>query len=106
MAQSPQMDLRRAAGEIPARAVAEPCVGGLRALYAEHADFVRSAVIRLGGPHVDAEDLTHDVFLVALRKLPDFAGRSAITTWLYGITIKVVAGARRKARLRRFLGLD
>lgn len=106
MAQSPEMDLRPAAGELPGRVLAEPRTDGLRALYTEHADFVRSAVIRLGGPHVDADDLVHDVFVVALRKLPEFAGRSAVTTWLYGIAIKVVADARRKAKLRRFLGLD
>jgi RNA polymerase sigma-70 factor (ECF subfamily) len=81
-------------------------VTDLRRLYLEHADFVRGAVLRLGGPRSDVDDLVHDVFLVALRKRAEFEGRSSRTTWLYGIALKVVAGARRKSRLRRFFGLE
>jgi RNA polymerase sigma-70 factor (ECF subfamily) len=93
-------------------ALAEPALAeqartrlDLRALYDEHGDRLRAAILRLGAPWADCEDLLHDVFIVALRKQREFEGRSAATTWLYGITIKIVAGARRRARLRRFLGL-
>ncbi len=90
----------------PRAAEQAPGLGDLRRLYADRADYVRGAVIRLGGPRADIDDLVHDVFLIALRRRGDFAGRSSEATWLYGIAIKVVAGARRKAKLRRFLGLD
>ncbi len=74
--------------------------------YREHASQVLAWVIRLGGPRLDCEDTAHEVFLVALRRLSTFRGESALTTWLYGITRNVVANARRKAALRRFIGID
>src|SRR5688500_4992991 len=76
----------------------------LAALYEAHADALRRAIVRLGGPGADAEDLLHDVFLIAMRRLGSFEGRSAPATWLYGIAIKVVAAARRKAKVRRLFG--
>lgn len=76
-----------------------------RLFYLEHFELVRRAVARLFGPSADADDLVQDVFLVALRKRADFAGRAAPSTWLYGIARKVVVAARRRARLRCFLGL-
>jgi RNA polymerase sigma-70 factor (ECF subfamily) len=77
----------------------------LRRLYEEQADFVRRTVIRLGGPRTDVDDLVQDVFIVALRKGSTFEGRSAPRTWLYGIAIKVVGAARRRARIRELFGL-
>jgi RNA polymerase sigma-70 factor (ECF subfamily) len=80
-------------------------VSDLRALYQKYSDFVRRAVIRLGGPRADVDDLVQEVFLVALRKHSDFEGRASASTWLYGIAIKVVAGARRRTRWRELLGI-
>lgn len=73
--------------------------------YREHAERVLAWAIRLGGPAVDPEDVAQDVFAVALRRLPDFRGESRLSTWLFGITRRVVANARRKAALRRLVGL-
>ncbi|MCP4869750.1 MAG: RNA polymerase sigma factor [Proteobacteria bacterium] len=73
--------------------------------YREHAERVLAWTLRLGGPAVDAEDLTQEVFAIALRRLPDFRGDSKPSTWLFGITRRVVANARRKAAVRRFVGL-
>jgi RNA polymerase sigma-70 factor (ECF subfamily) len=78
----------------------------LRALYEAEERFVRRVVVRLAGPSHDVEDLVHDVFEVALRRIGAFEGRSAPRTWLYGIAVRVVAGWRRRRRLRRFLGLE
>jgi len=72
----------------------------------EHAATVLGWTIRLGGPALDAEDLAQDVFAVALRRLSTFRGDSKPTTWLYGIARRVIANARRKAALRRFIGLE
>jgi RNA polymerase sigma-70 factor (ECF subfamily) len=80
-------------------------VADLRRLYEEHADFVRRVVVHLGGPGIDVDDLVQDVFVVAMRKSDSFEGRSAPRTWLYGIALKVVAGARRRGKIRSFLGL-
>lgn len=75
-------------------------------LYREHAGRVLAWCLRLGGPHIDAEDTAHEVFIVALRRLPGFRGESSLLTWLYAITRNVVANARRRAALRRFVGLE
>lgn len=76
------------------------------ALYARHGADVLRWVIRLGGPRLDAEDVAQEVFVVALRSGRRFRGDSALRTWLFGVTRGVVANARRKAALRRFVGLD
>jgi RNA polymerase sigma-70 factor (ECF subfamily) len=55
---------------------------------------------RLGGISVDAEDAAHDVFMVALGRLESFRGESALRTWLFGITRRVLANQRRKAKVR------
>lgn len=39
----------------------------LRRVYQEHAAFVRTVLARLVGPDADAEDLTHELFLVVMR---------------------------------------
>lgn len=78
----------------------------LDALYRAHADFVWRAVLRMGIPDAQAEDAVHEVFLVARRKLPEFRGDAAPTTWLYALTRGVCANLRRahdraKRRLQR-----
>ena len=74
--------------------------------YLEHVEFVRRVVARLWGPGGDIDDAVQEVFLVALRKRGTFAGRAEPSTWLYAIARRVVMAARRRARLRRFFGLD
>jgi RNA polymerase sigma-70 factor, ECF subfamily len=80
----------------------------LDAIYREHSEAVSKWVRRLWGPGaasgvVDVEDLLHEVFLVVQRRLSSFRGDSALTTWLYGITVLVVSGRRRKESWRRLL---
>lgn len=75
-------------------------------LYRAHARQVLAWVIRLGGPHLDAEDVAQDVFAVALRSASSFRGASSPSTWLFGITRNVVRNARRRAAFRRFFGLE
>ena len=74
-------------------------------LYASHARAVRALLVRLSGPGMDADDLCHEVFVVAWRKL-DGLGEVPGRGWLCAIAIRVVGGARRRAHLRRFVGLD
>lgn len=51
----------------------------------------------------DAEDVLHEVLLVVQRQLPAFRGDSALKTWLYAVTVRVVVDRRRKERWRRLL---
>ncbi len=76
------------------------------AFYREHARLVLGWCIRLGGPGLDHEDLAHSVFEAALKRLPSYRGESSISTWLYGITRRVLANQRRRAAFRRVLGMS
>jgi RNA polymerase sigma-70 factor (ECF subfamily) len=53
----------------------------------------------LAGPG-EAEDLTQETFLRALRSLPSFAGRSTARTWLLAIARRVAADHVRAALAR------
>jgi RNA polymerase sigma-70 factor, ECF subfamily len=75
------------------------------ALYRAHAPVVLRWAARLGGPLVDAEDVTQEVFLVAHRRLSRFVGAGKVSTWLFRTTDLVVRNTRRKLRWRRWLGI-
>ncbi|MGH3779331.1 MAG: sigma-70 family RNA polymerase sigma factor [Pseudonocardiaceae bacterium] len=47
-----------------------------------------------------AEDLTQETYLRALRALPSFAGRSSARTWLLSIARRVAADQIRRTRTR------
>jgi RNA polymerase sigma-70 factor (ECF subfamily) len=74
------------------------------ALYRAHAATVARWAAHLGGPRLDVEDLVHEVFVIAARRATTFRGDAKVTTWLYGITERVVRSARRRDRRRRWLG--
>jgi len=71
--------------------------------YRAHFAFVWRSLRRLGIAEDDAADAAQDVFIIVHRKLPEFAGRSKLTTWLYGICFRV-ASERRRAVPRPQLG--
>jgi RNA polymerase sigma-70 factor (ECF subfamily) len=74
--------------------------------YRKHARKVLGWSIRLGGPAVDPEDIAHEVFAIAFRKISGFRGDAQPSTWLFVITRNVVSNARRRAAIRRFVGLE
>ncbi len=76
-----------------------PSPPDLAALYRDHAGFVWRCLRRFGVPDDALEDLVHDTFMIARRRLSDFDGRSAPTTWLFVIARNVAANSRR-ARVR------
>jgi RNA polymerase sigma-70 factor (ECF subfamily) len=65
------------------------------ALYREHFDFVWRNARRLGSADDWVDDATHEVFLIAARRLAEFEGRANIRTWLFSITLRVVQRLRR-----------
>jgi RNA polymerase sigma-70 factor (ECF subfamily) len=56
-------------------------------------------VASLGG-RGEADDLTQETYMRALRNLPGFAGRSSARTWLYTIARRVVVDQIRAAAAR------
>ena len=88
--------------DAPPRATAVPgaaVVPALAEVYRAHVGFVWRVLRRLGVEDAALEDVVHDVFLVVHRRLADFEGRSAVTTWLYGIARRVAADYRRRRPL-------
>jgi RNA polymerase sigma-70 factor, ECF subfamily len=73
----------------------------LERIYREHFHFVWRSLRRLGVPEADLPDAVHDVFLVVEKKIASFEGRSAVTTWLYAICMRVASGQRRASRRTR-----
>jgi RNA polymerase sigma-70 factor, ECF subfamily len=74
-------------------------------IYRRHAQQVARWAARLAGPGLDVEDLVQETFLQVHRSHKTFRGDSRLTTWLYGITERVVYSRRRRERLRRVFGL-
>jgi RNA polymerase sigma-70 factor (ECF subfamily) len=66
-----------------------------------HADFVFKTLQRCGIRDADLEDLTQEVFLVVSRKHSTYDRTVKLTTWLYGIAIRVASEHRRRAWVRR-----
>ena len=77
-----------------------------RAVYDAHFPFVWRSLRRLGVREADAFDLAQKVFLTAYFKLPEFEGRSRLTTWLFAICQRVASDYRRSAPVRREVSTD
>lgn len=74
---------------------------GLPEIYNAHADFVFRNLRRLGVHESLIDDAVQDVFLVVHRRLGDFEARAQVTTWLFGIVLRVAQSYRRSAMRRR-----
>jgi RNA polymerase sigma-70 factor (ECF subfamily) len=59
---------------------------------------VRLSLQRLGVHPSDVEDVAQDVFLIVHRRLATYDRRARITTWLFGICMRVAANYRRRRR--------
>jgi RNA polymerase sigma-70 factor (ECF subfamily) len=69
--------------------------------YREHASFVERSLRRLGVPSADLEDLTQEVFLVAHRRRDSYERNARLTSWLFGIALRVAKRHRRRPWLQR-----
>lgn len=77
-----------------------------RALYDANFRVVWCALSRLGVRDSDLMDLTQKVFLTAYLKLPEFEGRSTLSTWLWGICRRVALAHRRSGVVRYEVSTD
>jgi RNA polymerase sigma-70 factor, ECF subfamily len=76
-------------------------VPDLATVHAEHVDYVWRSLQRLGVREPDLEDALQEVFVVVYRRLPSFDGSCRMTSWLFGIALRVAAAYRRRAHRRR-----
>ncbi len=90
-----------------AASVAMPSVAEV---YDAHAAFVWRTVRYLGVAAADAEDVSHEVFIVVQRKLPDYDPGRPLRAWIAGITRNVVMhhhrGRQRSAARERRVALE
>src|SRR5271167_2983571 len=59
-------------------------------LFHTHKTRIYSLCLRMTNNAAEAEDLAQDAFLQVFRKLASFRGDSALSTWLYRITVNTV----------------
>jgi RNA polymerase sigma-70 factor, ECF subfamily len=79
----------------------------LARIHDDHADFVWRSLQRLGVRSADLEDQLQEVFIVVHRKLGSFDHSARLSTWLFGICLRVAASYRRRAHVRHEeLGLE
>ena len=87
------LSIRRPAGEVTSLDVVR--------IHDTHADFVWRTLQRLGVRSADLEDALQEVFIVVHRRLHTFDSTARLSTWLFGICLRVAAAHRRRAHLRR-----
>jgi RNA polymerase sigma-70 factor (ECF subfamily) len=87
------MDRRLGAGGAEASADAGAAV---TRIYLANADFVWRSLQRLGIRDADLDDVLQEVFVVVHQRLHTFDGTAKITTWLFGICLRVASAYRRR----------
>ena len=71
------------------------------AIYSQHGQFLWKSLYRMGVQEADLPDALQEVLCVVHRRLASFDGHSKLTTWLFGICLRVAATLRRGQRRRR-----
>ncbi len=88
----------RLAGTAPPGAVR----ADVRGVYLEHGAFLWRSLLRLGVREADVDDALQELLVVVHRKMAGFdPSRAQMTTWLFGIAVRVAQGHRRRAHVRR-----
>jgi RNA polymerase sigma-70 factor, ECF subfamily len=70
-------------------------------VYEAHAGFVWKSLQRLGVRDPDLDDVLQEVFVVVHQRLSTFDGTSKVTTWLFGICLRVASAYRRRGFRRK-----
>src|SRR5699024_6421996 len=71
----------------------------LATLYERHGQGLFGYLLRLAGDRGTAEEILQDTLLAAWRSAGEFAGRSAVRTWLFGIGRRQAHNRLRGKRL-------
>jgi RNA polymerase sigma-70 factor (ECF subfamily) len=70
------------------------------ALVERHQERIYATLVKMTGDGDLALDLTQDAFIRAWEQLPSFEGRSAFTTWLYRIAVRLAYDEIERGRRR------
>lgn len=70
------------------------------AVYAEHGDFLWRSLQHLGVREADLEDVLQEVLVVVHRRGHTYDFECRLTTWLFGICLRVASRHRRRAYFR------
>lgn len=70
-------------------------------LYKAELPFIYSFLYRMGARSAEIEDLSHDVFVTAMRRFDSYDSKRPVRPWLLGIAHRLWADAKRKASSQR-----
>ena len=86
----------------PPETIIAACRAGDREAFARLFDLCRDGVyavaLHMCGEPAAAADVTQDVFMKLLTRLPQFGARAAFTTWLYRIVVNTAIDHQRSRR--------
>jgi RNA polymerase sigma-70 factor (ECF subfamily) len=83
------------------QAASAAALGDFREVFQAHARFVWRSLLGLGVPENDVPDASQQVFLVLQGKLDQIDEGCAVSTFVYGICLRVASDFRRRAHVRR-----
>jgi len=75
-------------------------------LFDDYSSLVFNVALRMLQNKEDAEDVTQDVFIQALKSFKEFRGESKLSTWFYRIAVNTSLNFQRKKKRERWLSLD
>lgn len=70
-------------------------------IYEQNGQFLYRSLYRMGIPEADLPDVMQEVLMVIHRRLDSYDRECRLSTWLFGICLRVAATARRTRRRRR-----
>jgi RNA polymerase sigma-70 factor, ECF subfamily len=77
--------------------------GAYKALYQRYANDILKVLYRVLGPDDEMDELLHDVFVRAFRKVDSIRDPEKLRAWLTGIALFAARGAIRRRRRGRWL---
>jgi RNA polymerase sigma-70 factor, ECF subfamily len=85
---------------IPAPTGELPRAVDVAEIYEAHADFLWRSLQHLGIRDADLEDAVQEVMVVVHRKRQSYDFQCRLTTWLFGICLRIASRHRRRAYFR------
>lgn len=89
-----------AAASVEGGPAARTAAPSFEEVYDRHFGFVWRNLRRLGVPEASLDDAAQDVFVTIHRRLGEFEGRSALTTWIFAIVLGTARNHRRSHKRR------